>query len=95
MQYASAGQWGKGIYFARDAGYSHIYAKKHENGEREFILASLLLGRVVPMDRVLIFNIFSPRFIVPLPLVSRVLAITWCKCLNRTSQMSSGPCASR
>ena len=26
MQFASDGQWGRGLYFAEDAGYSHFYA---------------------------------------------------------------------
>ena len=62
MQYASDGQWGRGLYFAQDAGYSHIYASKAgtapgpgldplASGEREMLQASLLLGNVVEMDR--------------------------------------------
>ena len=64
MQYASDGQWGRGLYFAKDAGYSHFFASTagtppapgleplaKEIDEREMIQASLLLGRVVEMDR--------------------------------------------
>ena len=61
MQFASKGQWGRGLYFAEEAGYSHFYATKGASpppgrddlphDECEFMLASLLLGDVVEMDR--------------------------------------------
>ena len=64
MQYASDGQWGRGLYFAKDAGYCDAanFASRYgtEPGpglrplaadEREVLRASLLLGRVVVMDR--------------------------------------------
>ena len=57
MQFASKGQWGRGLYFAEEAGYSHFYATKGASpppgrddlphDECEFMLASLLLGDVV------------------------------------------------
>lgn len=64
MQFASAGQWGRGLYFAEEAGYSDIYASKAKHmqpdvrdtkglamDESEFMLASLLVGSVVELDR--------------------------------------------
>ena len=59
MQFASQGQWGSGLYFAKEAGYSHIYASKGskmpysgmEPDESEMMLASLLTGKVVELDR--------------------------------------------
>lgn len=63
-QFASQGQWGRGLYFAAEAGYSHIYATKAANlqpdvrdskgmnrDECEFLLATLLIGNTVEMDR--------------------------------------------
>ena len=60
MQFASAGFWGRGLYFAAEAGYSHEYATRGENSaavnrfeddEREMMLVSLLTGRVATMGR--------------------------------------------
>ena len=61
MQFASKGQWGSGLYFAREAGYSDIYASKGRKmppgttdmapDESEMMLASLLLGDVIELDR--------------------------------------------
>ena len=61
MQFASKGQWGSGLYFVRESGYSHIYASKGHKmppgtstmlpDESEMMLASLLLGDVIEMDR--------------------------------------------
>lgn len=64
MQYAKPGQWGRGLYFAVDPGYCDCgyasTAKTTSNApgrpslqpdERELLQASLLLGRVVEMDR--------------------------------------------
>ena len=67
MQHASDGQWGRGLYFAQDAAYSHFYTSNgmvgHRNhvadpdleplrpDEHEMLQASLLLGHVVVMDR--------------------------------------------
>ncbi len=58
MQFASEGQWGRGLYFAEDAGYSHFYASPadpHQNDlqedEREMMLASVITGNTVEMDR--------------------------------------------
>lgn len=57
MQFASAGFWGRGLYFAKDAGYSHAYATGYANDwsdrlqhdEKEMLLVSLLTGRVATM----------------------------------------------
>ena len=61
MQVASKGQWGNGLYFAKEAGYSDIYASKGRkmppgtstmsSDESEMMLAELLLGDVIEMDR--------------------------------------------
>ena len=61
MQFASKGQWGNGLYFAKEAGYSDIYASKGNKmqpgttdmkpDESEMILAELLLGDVIELDR--------------------------------------------
>ena len=59
MQFASKGQWGNGLYFAKEAGYSDIYASKGrkmqhsgmEADESEMMLAELLLGDVIELDR--------------------------------------------
>ena len=61
MQFASKGQWGSGLYFAQEAGYSDIYASKGRfmqpgasdmaDDESEMMLAELLLGDVIEMDR--------------------------------------------
>jgi hypothetical protein len=62
MQHASEGQWGRGLYFAKDPGYSHIYAStcRTARGPRqepiapdecEMMMATLLLGTLVTMDR--------------------------------------------
>ena len=51
-------QWGKGIYFAEDAAYSDGYASPAnpeqndlQPDERQMMLASLILGNTVEMDR--------------------------------------------
>ena len=63
MQFASAGQWARGLYFADEAGYSDLYAsaaagmpdggesRGFQNDEKEMMLATLLLGNVIEMDR--------------------------------------------
>lgn len=58
MQFASEGQWGRGLYFAEDPGYSHYYASpanQQQNDlkqdEREMMLASIIIGNTVEMDR--------------------------------------------
>ena len=58
MQFASEGQWGRGLYFAEDAGYSHFYASTAnpqqndlQEDEREMMLASIIIGNTVEMDR--------------------------------------------
>ena len=51
MQFAADGQWGRGLYFAEEASYSHFYATKAdansndlEADESEFMLAGLRIG---------------------------------------------------
>ena len=63
MQFASAGQWGRGLYLAEEAAYSHMYASKAaqmpdggrskgmQHDESEFMLANVLLGKEIEMDR--------------------------------------------
>ena len=61
MQFASKGQWGNGLYFAKEAGYSDIYASKGRKmqpgttdmlpDESEMMLAELILGDVIELDR--------------------------------------------
>eukprot|EP01043_Picozoa_sp_COSAG02_P048209 COSAG02_NODE_4715_length_5063_cov_2.229452_2_plen_219_part_00 len=58
MQFASEGQWGRGLYFAEDAGYSHFYASPADPrqndlvaDEREMMLCDIVLGNVIVMDR--------------------------------------------
>lgn len=64
MQFASPGQWGRGLYFAAEAGYSAYYATKASSlqpdirdsksmrkDECELLLATLLIGNTVEMDR--------------------------------------------
>jgi hypothetical protein len=63
MQFASAGQWGRGLYFAEEAAYSDLYASKAaqmpdggrskgmQPDESEFMLANILLGKEIEMDR--------------------------------------------
>jgi len=31
MQFASEGQWGRGLYFAEEPGYSHFYATQADH----------------------------------------------------------------
>ena len=44
--YSSDGMWGKGLYFAQDASYSHKYAHQHENGVRGMFLSLLNVGKI-------------------------------------------------
>ena len=58
-----AGQWGRGLYFAEEAAYSDLYASKAaqmpdggrskgmQPDESEFMLANILLGKEIEMDR--------------------------------------------
>jgi len=36
--------WGKGLYFAEQASYSHNYSFLAANGDRQFFLAEIILG---------------------------------------------------
>lgn len=61
MQHSKEGYWGRGVYFAVDAGYCDSgFASKTASppgrtplqpDEKELLQASLLLGRVIEMDR--------------------------------------------
>jgi hypothetical protein len=58
MQFASEGQWGRGLYFAKEPAYSHCYATQAdangndlEDDEFEFMLTGLRIGDVIEMDR--------------------------------------------
>ena len=78
MQFASKGQWGRGLYFAEEAGYSHFYATKGASpppgrddlphDECEFMLASLLLGDGARQPRALALD---ARFLVLVLVVLR------------------------
>eukprot|EP01052_Picozoa_sp_SAG31_P008072 SAG31_NODE_398_length_16250_cov_8.737601_14_plen_276_part_00 len=46
MQYSNQGMWGRGIYFAENASYSHNYASRKDNA-RVMMLARLLVGDAV------------------------------------------------
>ena len=49
MQYAAAGMWGRGIYFADKAAYSHSYAHVLPDGSRTFMMVKLLAGEEVDL----------------------------------------------
>jgi hypothetical protein len=66
MQFCTSGMWGRGLYFAENASYSHNYAHGFAGahgalgaigpGKRQFMLAKLLSGdeiRVMPNDNTL------------------------------------------
>ena len=63
-QFASQGQWGRGLYFAEEAKYSHFFAtnaetlppdvreaKRMQTDELELMMVTLLIGNTVEMDR--------------------------------------------
>ena len=53
MQFSSQGQWGKGLYFARDAGYSDFYATVKTN---QLLLGSSnesMISYVFPLGKLL------------------------------------------
>ena len=45
LQYAAHGAYGKGIYFARDASYSHGFAHPLKNGVFQMLLADVFVGK--------------------------------------------------
>ena len=54
MQFSSKGQFGKGLYFAEEPGYSHFYATRGTSvdndlapAEREFMLADVLMSEAL------------------------------------------------
>jgi hypothetical protein len=54
MQFSDSGMWGRGIYFAVNAEYSHDYAHRLTlpPGQKSFLLAKLIVGDVtdIPPD---------------------------------------------
>ena len=51
MKFAKEGMWGKGIYFAKNAGYSNdYYPHIHEDGNRGIFLACVVLGQTKYMN---------------------------------------------
>ena len=48
--YSSEGMWGKGLYFALNASYSHLYAHKHANGDRGMFLSLVNVGKVANVE---------------------------------------------
>ena len=57
MQFARKGQWGRGLYFAMEPGYSDFYATKAspdtelEADEKELLMATLVMGSCIELDR--------------------------------------------
>jgi len=49
IKFANEGCWGRGIYFARNASYSHNYSHLHSNGQRGIFLANVILGKTKKM----------------------------------------------
>jgi len=45
LQYANQGMFGKGLYFALNASYSHAYAYRTQKGTNIMIVADVLLGK--------------------------------------------------
>ena len=57
MQYSAQGMWGRGLYFAENAAYSHNYSWDLGNGTRQMMYTKLLCGEevnVMPNDNTLI-----------------------------------------
>jgi len=44
VAHANAGLWGKGVYFATDASYSHIYAHRNNDGMCSMLVANVAVG---------------------------------------------------
>jgi len=51
ITYAAVGLWGRGLYFASNASYSHNYAFTRSNGDRQMILCRVLTGKSVMLSR--------------------------------------------
>ena len=50
INYAGDGMWGKGMYFAVNASYSHKYKSTSADGKNQFFLAHVLLGESVKLE---------------------------------------------
>ena len=48
--FSSEGMWGQGLYFAKNASYSHLYAHKHANGDRGMFLALVNIGSIADVE---------------------------------------------
>jgi hypothetical protein len=51
LQYAAYGAYGKGIYFARDASYSHGFAHPKGNGVFQMLMADVFAGKAYDVSR--------------------------------------------
>ena len=51
IKYSNQGMWGKGIYFAENAGYSLNYSYKHRNNVKGMFFALVNLGRVADLPK--------------------------------------------
>ena len=51
FRYGNNGMWGRALYLAANACYSHHYASNAGNGERQFFYVRAALGRTKEMDR--------------------------------------------
>ena len=49
FRYGRGGMWGRALYMAADASYSHSYASSCANGERQFFYVRAALGRTIHM----------------------------------------------
>ena len=52
MRFSNEGLWGKGVYFAENASYSHNYAHwlKNNNDMKQIFIAKVLVGNSVKLD---------------------------------------------
>jgi len=51
LQYAAYGAYGKGIYFARDASYSHGFAHPKSHGVYQMLMADVFVGKAYDYNR--------------------------------------------
>lgn len=49
MQHANEGMWGRGLYFAVNASYSHDYAHPSQSGTKLFMLCRVLIGDAIQL----------------------------------------------
>jgi len=50
INFASDGLWGRGVYFAQDAIYSHKYTYRLPSGSRKMILAEVITGDGITLE---------------------------------------------